>query len=384
MSDSHDQVADDEGLLDAMLSDLAGVAQLYQPTNYWDYYAGILVPELRSQGLRDFRNRRGSKLVSFGASEPRERFRDVSLEGIRFLNNKFSKRLPFWSNLLKSANGILNKTLDNLPANTICRTSIDDIYAMAFEQAHAVGMRRGSKPLSDIESSRLGHPGAGFEVDGKFYTPNFLRYYLRYTYCSQHMDFSGRKVISELASGYGGQAEVLKKLHKDLTILLFDLPPQLYVCEMYLKSVFPDDVVSFRRTREMTSLENLKKGKIYIFCNWQFPLLADIPVDLFTSAISLDEIDRPEALNYLRIASTRAENVYLAQNIGNVTLAAAPGKPGVLERVVWQDYENSLMENFDILAKSPLLNPGKPVSSYDPLNPHLEAFWRRKTEHQVF
>ena len=378
MNNATHQVDDDKELLDIMLSDLAAETGLYQATNYWDFYAKSLVPELQSQGLHDFRNRRGSNLVSFGASEPRERFRDISLEGVRLLNNKYSKRIPFWTRFLRSVNSVLNRALDTLPAKTLYRISTDDVHALAFEHANAVGQRRRAKPLSDIESSRFGNPGAGFDVDKKFYTSNFLRYYLRYTFCSQFMDFSGGKVVTELASGYGGQAEVLKKLHPDLTIMLFDLPPQLYVCEMYLKSVFPDDVISFRETRNITSVQNLEKGKIYIFGNWQFPMLADAPTDLFTSAISLDEIDRPEALNYLDIAVAQAANVYLAQNIGNVTLASAPGKPGVLERVIWQDYETAFERNFDLLAKSPLLNPGNPVSSYKGQNPHLEAFWRRK------
>src|SRR5439155_3445573 len=69
------QVPDNPSLLDRMMSDLTRCDQLYRPTNYWAYYEQHFVPELKRQGLRDFRRRRRSVLTSFGGTDLRPRGR---------------------------------------------------------------------------------------------------------------------------------------------------------------------------------------------------------------------------------------------------------------------------------------------------------------------
>jgi len=131
--------------------------------------------------------------------------------------------------------------------------TLDDLRTLCYEFALLYGEKRGAKSLKNVQTSLAGNPADIFEIDGKKYTMNFLRFYMRYAYCAKFIDFDSINTVVELGPGSGVQAEVLKKLHPHLRILLFDLPTQLYVCEQYLKNVFKQEAVSYLENRNEIS-----------------------------------------------------------------------------------------------------------------------------------
>jgi putative sugar O-methyltransferase len=73
----------------------------------------------------------------------------------------------------------------------------------------------------------------------------FLSFYVRYCFAQNNIHLKGDETIVELGSGSGFQVELLKKVYPNLTVLCFDLPAQLYLCEQYLVNVFgQEEVVS--------------------------------------------------------------------------------------------------------------------------------------------
>ena len=138
-----------------------------------------------------------------------------------------------------------------------------------YYHAERFGVGSSARPLSEVEISRFGNPEDFFEVDGRCLTPRSLIYYMRYGYVGRYLDWTKVGVMAELGPGVGTQTEVIGKLHPDISILLFDIPPQLYVCEAYLKAVFGDRVVSYRETRNIKQGFQPRPGKIYVFGNWQ-------------------------------------------------------------------------------------------------------------------
>ena len=63
------QVKDDPELLELMINDSHSFSELYRPTNFWENYEKIFLPELKSLGLHDFRRRKNSVLSSFGGTD---------------------------------------------------------------------------------------------------------------------------------------------------------------------------------------------------------------------------------------------------------------------------------------------------------------------------
>jgi hypothetical protein len=164
---------------------------------------------------------------------------------------------------------------------------------------------------------------------------------------------------------------MIKKAHPSATILLFDIIPQLYIQNQYLKAVFPNDVVDYYETRDIVSLKKLKKGKIYIFSNAKFPLIKDIKADLFWNTASFQEMEPMVVENYLSIVRG-VPNIYLMEQMNGMAVAHVPGSYGTFEQVTLQHYKKFL-PNYKLLDIVPALS-----NCTEDLSTELysESFWQ--------
>lgn len=280
------QVEDDHQLLDLMVADHIQAPDEFRATERWLEYSDRFLTFLKDQGLKDFRSGRhqkgtpGSVLASFGAVD---------------INPSFQNSSP------------------------------EEIYhaaASCFVGQSAVTIDR-------LPAGRIGTP-EGFEIEDRFYTLSWLNFYCRYAYVSKFVDFD-QQVIVEVGSGSGKQAEMLKRAHPGLTILLFDLPTQLYVANQYLSRVFGStDVVGYRRTREFKDFSDIERGKINIMPHWQYPLVDGVDFDLLWNAASFQEMGRETALTYLNGARS-ARAMFLMHNIKFRPATPPPGVRGVID-----------------------------------------------------
>jgi putative sugar O-methyltransferase len=319
-------VADDIALLDMMLSDQRLQSQLYDTTNYYRVYDAESIPYLRNVGLTDYRSKAPTSIASFGAVDKK----------MAPLNDTTVRRLMYY-------------------------------------HAERFGFGSSALPLSEVEISLRGNPEDTFEMNGRQLTPRCFTYYMRYGYVGRYLDWGTVNIIAELGPGGGTQTEIIAKLHPGITILLFDIPPQLYVCEAYLKAVFGERVVSYRQNRDIRQGFQPETGKIYIFGNWQLEVLKGLPLDLFWSAACLSATEPEVADNYLGIVnSSPVRMVYLMENFDGMFNAAAAGKIGVLEKTTMKSYLDGLAE-FELIDKSPqAFGDSTFRDNYD------NSFWRRK------
>lgn len=363
------QVADDPHLLDLMMDDIKKAPKEYQPTNYWAVYEKRFLPELFERGLTDFRRRKNSILSSFGATDLPPFLVDVT--EFRLINNPIVKKMPKWKKMAKSANRAIDRLLSLFPEVKRSRRR------ESFRDAEAYGASRGAKSFREIEMSLIGNPADKVEIDGQSYSESFLYYYLRYCYCARFTDFDQIKVIAELGSGNGKQLEVIKKLHPHITFLVFDIPPQLYVCHQYLKAVFPDNVIPYRETRTWSRIPNLEEGGIYLFGTGQFPLIANIPIDLFWNCASFQEMEPSVVANYLNYVNKAAASVFLNQKMDGKKIAGKIGERGVLEAVTAKDYRRGLPE-FDLID----MTAAKTTRCYRLPQGHMDSYWRKRESGQ--
>jgi putative sugar O-methyltransferase len=351
------QVLDNPQLLKLMVEDTAHAPDIYKPTNYWSVYEKRFLPELQTLGLHDFRRRKNSILSSFGATDLANSFSQIDLFKSRIFTNRITRKIPFWLKFLSFQNHLLDKILP-----------IEKLLSYEYVRMH--GEKAGAKAIDEFEASLIGNPEDIITIGEKVYTMSILYYYLRYVYCCNHIDFDNIKIIVELGSGSGKQIEVIKKLHPGISFLLFDIPPQLYVCEQYLKSVFPDSLVSYKDTRNMDSIPEVKKGEIFILGNWKFPILEKVDIDLFWNAASFQEMEPDVVANYLSYINKQANAVFLQEAMGGKGVARKKGNHGVLKQSKLEDYKNGLT-NFRLLDMSPCMLPIGKLSGYS------DSFWER-------
>lgn len=186
------QISDDPELLNLMLGDTRTASDIYRPTNFWANYERKLLSELRTFGLTDFRRR--DSLSSFGATDRRPTS-EISLLNTRFLSNKYSRKIPFWQNLLSLAQFILNKSFY---VSSPWGITADEITHLSYWYVRSNGIETGAKSIDLFEASLVGNPENVISVNNRIYTMNLLAYYLYYTHCFKFVDFSSLKLVVEL------------------------------------------------------------------------------------------------------------------------------------------------------------------------------------------
>lgn len=352
------QVPSDKPLLNLMMEELKRAEEAFRPTNYWAAYEPRFMAELEAHGLTDMRRQKNLVFRSFGAVDFVHPVAELMLR-----NHRIFRHWPFntrgVSGLAERLDRYLSKyirTVDGLDFNTYVRLG----YAFALEYAEGSHAR----PLSEFSMSTAGNPEGVVEIDGRLYSRQMIQYYLQYSYVSRFVNFADLPVIAELGSGMGRQTEIFFKLHPGSAYLLFDIPPQLYVAEQYLKTVFPGKVVSYRETKDWTDLSKVKPGHIHILGNFKMPILTTGPVDLFWNSASFHEMEPAVVRNYLRYVDATARWAYLAENLKGGKRAKSPGELGILEVTTLDDYKAGLPD-FDLVDKSPVSRiNGKPLSDH--------------------
>ncbi len=363
------QVKDDPELLELMMKDTYSSSKLYKPTNFWANFEKKFLPEIRNQGLKDFRKRKYSILSEFGATDLyphsdflREPVRDrLSLKIVR--------------NLIKlaSKNTHLEKLFYRL-SESYLGVNLEEINLLCYEFAKCYGELNGAKSIENFDGSLSGNPENYFYESGHLYTISLLDYYIIYAYCCKFLNFDSIESLLEIGTGSGKQIEVIKKLHPKITFYVLDIPPQLYVSEQYLSKIFPDSVISYKKTRKITKIPNEREGKIFILGNWKISQIENLKYDLFWNAVSFQEMEPDVVLNYLQFVNRQTRKyVFLYENLKGKEVASVKGNHGVLNQTNLDHYKNGL-KDFEIKNSSKVIRP--PRLSSGPNSRFM--FWEKK------
>ena len=305
--------------------------EIFQAGRYWKAYENKIISEIKKADIKELRSGKYPIFGTFGFGEsvyyyhPNQRFyRKLILKAIRRLFITKKQILPY-------------------------SLSLSDIREMAYNHCILQGELANIKPISEIEVSTFGKPEDLFEIKGKQYTMAFLTYYIRLCYAQRHLKLKGDEIIVELGSGSGHQVEVLKKVFPNLTILCFDLPYALYLCNEYLQKALGDEsIIKPSKAIGITEMVSIEKGKVHMFGNWQFPLLKDFKFDIFWNAASFGEMEPNIVKNYLSYILEGCQAIFLLQ--------ARHGKEsgknrGVENPICFDDYV-SMLNGFKLIDES--------------------------------
>lgn len=363
------QVVDDEHLLAQMMADMSGADALYRPTNYWQFYETVFLPELRRKGLRDFRRRRHSVLESFGATDPLIRgtvtFRN-SFRGMNKLSEVIENVL--WHNPFLPVKGLTTTKHEWIAAYFWAYVK------RKFEQANLV--------LEDCPMSLVGNPEDVLEIGEKPYSFTYLNYCAMLADAALHIELRDGMTMCELGTGLGRNIEIFAKLFASATLLVVDIPPQLYVSHQYLRSVFPDRVISYSdairlEPELLADQRELVRGKIIMLPTWSLPKWSNFKIDLFWNSASFHEMEPDVVTNYLRLVQHMApSHVYInAIPAGNYWGTWKPGRGGTKLPVTGGQYLEALRHQYRLKA------------SYDTdyflrINDHTSYIFERRAELQ--
>lgn len=282
MSKQQTELKPDIELLEMMLEDHNHVDPKWQATSYWQDIAVPLVEYFRnSVNLINFRCapiRTGIRSVL-----PSNPGRKPSLTGRGAFVAGILKKIPLIGKVVKHQQELIDMSVGEHDSDF--RHSLDLSYLLNKE----------IDPEKDVlEDKLVGNPDDVVQIGGRNYSYRLLGY--QYLYCQAMKHMGNRQVgsVLELGSGYGGQAEVFLRKNVHIKYVAMDIPPWLYVAEVYLKALFPGQVLGYRETRKIDKPANLldlmKSSRIAMVPAWKWPQLSD-QFDLFWNSKSLQEMN---------------------------------------------------------------------------------------------
>ena len=362
-NNSEFQLDDDYSLLDLMIKDMEASHILYQPTTYWKKYTMEAVELLRKVGLRDFRRSEERVLSSFGCLDkiPELHFSAFLKSSKNLTEDSFEQIDPF----MEFANSLWEQDVPVGPGGL----TVSNFFSMCERLADAKALETGVEPFSSLSISKYGNP-FGFTKQGLHTTFRSIYYFNFACFVAQFVNLSQYSVVVEIGPGSGAQAEILKKLFPQLTIVLMDLAPQLYVTERYLSKSFPDDIVPYCETNSHDWDGSLSLGKIYCLPLRAIEKLAPEGKVLFWNAASFGEMEPAVVYNYAKHISKFSESLFLMQHFA--------GKIGVVTPVTTPIYEKAF-SSYKLIGKahSTLADTVSPIFEDDGF--YHNTFWLRRT-----
>jgi putative sugar O-methyltransferase len=338
--------------LDQLNAAYRNAPEIFQAGRYWRAYEEQIIEEVKQADLGELRSGKYPIFTTFG-------FNDLVYH--------YHPRMPFY---VKFTRQMVRKLFIDNRASLPYSMRLNDIREMAYKNCVIQGKLSDGVPIASIEVSDFGKPQDLFVFGGKRYTMKFLSFYVRYCFAQNHIKLSGDEIIVELGSGSGFQVEILKKMYPNLTILCFDLPAQLYLCEKYLLNVFGQDaIVSSEKNLNLADLSKLEKGKIHLFGNWQFPLLKEFKFDIFWNAASFGEMEPNIVANYLSYVKGNCNWVYLMQARNG---KESSQESGVVKPILFADYNQMLGLSYILVEEDDAYDAHRRVSQ---TGGYFQAVW---------
>ena len=203
--------------------------------------------------------------------------------------------------------------------------TIDDHKLTRTNYSHFIFKLIDSFPNSDkllnIKDDLVWNPIDTFELMDKKYSFNFIRYFYEFLMANNFANFEKSNFFLEIGGGYGGFTEIVKKMCPNIKIIYMDIPPQLYVAEQYLKSIFYKKVAGFKETKEMEFItqDSFLDYDILIIPPWDIIKIKNNLIDFFYNANSFQEMQKETVSNYCKQLSRIVKNkiVLLEQREGN-------------------------------------------------------------------
>ncbi|MCE9633410.1 MAG: putative sugar O-methyltransferase [Methylophilales bacterium] len=349
------QLQDAPELLEQMIQDQISAPLIYHASACWEREANFTIQFLRENGLHDLRSKTGClPLQGFGATDPPPMYYAIDV---------INKTADLSPDLVNAFSSLLNRwqqipQYPGLPFGI----SLLDLCESAFRLTSLYGRVNGATPLENLEISMAGTPAYAFSVWGKNYTEIFLRYYMRYAYCCQFIDFNKVDTIIEIGAGAGKFAEVLKKAHPHLSFYLLEISPQSYICHQYLKGVFGDDaILNYSDLRDSKNIE-VPQGKFAVLGNWQVEHIKPQGRVLFVNTASFQEMEPNIVENYLKFVIPHAQAMYLLQSTTGIPKKINENDYGAVEPVVMAHYKAFLEDKFEMISQEIAYDPLKAIS----------------------
>ena len=296
--------------LDEMFYEIKNTTKVFQPSNFWDKYAKEHIKKLEKYGIANFKRTLGMQYFHFPPFPDRS-FQRIFLKWLRHPG------LKIFSNL----NSRLGTT--EYMGHNISLDGILGIYCTIYVRVfYELTKRKDTKNLlSKLEEPLVGNP-IKINYDNKIIGFDICNSLLEYYAMSDVVGFSKKdtSVICELGAGYGRLAYVLMKIHPNYKYVIFDIPPALYVSQVYLSKLFPEKrIFKFRHFRNFSEIKKeYNESGLCFFTPNQLEFFPENEVDVFINISSLHEMRKDQIEKYHELINKVTDGYFFSKQYPDI------------------------------------------------------------------
>jgi putative sugar O-methyltransferase len=280
-------VADDPGLLRAMIEDAERTSSLWSPTAYWRSYRERIERELARSGLANFHTNQ-KLLKGFGVGGVPE----PALPAAAWKRSLWGvlEQSPGVRRILAEQRRVLAAEYEHHRQTRLlhARLAMDEI-ARAFPQVDP--------------PQGLANGGADdfFIWRGHTLVPAFVMYLSRAADFYMRVPPERVASIFEIGPGFGLSSLAHLALNPGLKVIVnLDIVPTLYFSTQFLKSIPGVEVMDYRALRGQETIvpePGRERLRIYQLAPWQLPRLQG-QIDFFFNSFSFHEMESDVCSNY--------------------------------------------------------------------------------------
>lgn len=322
-------------LLNNMLEEMEKQSPLFKPTNFWEYGAKLIIDDLESNGIENFRT----------LNAPRSFF-VPGYAHFDYLTN------------IKKYDSVQEK-LKEITSDERLASQLKKLfsgYSAAFSDYRVLKASNIDKiPYTDkVSESRIGNPIEQFTFDDRNFSRTFLNYLLGLNFLKQNLDTSKIRNVMEVGGGFGTLGEILLGDERNKSFYInVDIPPVSFVSSYYLEEVFgPDNIANYNDLRNLDTLNisDLRtQYKALNICSWQIQKLVGT-IDLFVNFISFQEMEPDVVENYCYYIDKLETKYVLLRNILEGKRKKSDTHPrGVMKPILGADY-NEFLPNYELIC----------------------------------
>lgn len=281
---------DQSATLVQMIKSINNAPKIYQPSKYWDMWIDKNLMELKTFGLKNFKQYQALNYFTF--------FKTLKKED----NNQFQFLLKHtgWLTKIKCLVTPVNLT-------GFGRTDMSDEHKRFYQIFVRLLWEYTSRHDPEKLLKRLKEPkfGQPFPVywHGQLISQDLANSVLEYYSIRQAITrLPETATILEIGGGYGRTAYVFLSLSPKIRYIMVDIPPALYIAQKYLTHVFPDrPAFLFRNFSSFKGVEKkLQAAQLIFLTPPQLELLPDKSVDIALNISSFQEMRREQINNYFQ------------------------------------------------------------------------------------
>ncbi len=281
-------------LLNQMMKDLQDYKGSLGPGPYWLANQENTITWLSHNELSTFRqyDPTSKALGNFSGSsywpnldQRTQRSREISASFLYRLVRKLQLR-P----VLNAYNSLVREQI--LPARLV------SLYAQSLSQL--IELKDTDSNFAKIEFYTEDQPSDLLVIQGKQLTPISAEKFLLFLRLKEILKLQELSTFVEIGPGAGQLNEIIAKVYPGCKQFLIDIPPQLYVTELFLASMFGEAVMPYESSRTCFDFRSTTQT-IYPIAPW-IAEQAELPkIDLFMSQI-FEEMPHDTVADYLKLA----------------------------------------------------------------------------------